>query len=118
MLGLFIKRGKRMQSKKYSPPKWCKDAVPSKQGWRHPKTGELLVRVLLPEEVFSPVAKEPPKVDSNKVVDDKETSDNQETPNNTSNQKTESTESPTVPTEELSIVQRARKTRKHKTISV
>lgn len=109
-----------MQSKKYSPPKWCKDAVPSKQGWRHPKTGELLVRVLLPEEVFSPVAKEPPKVDSNKVVDDKETSDNQKTPDpeSTSNQKTESTESPTVPTEELSIVQRARKTRKHKTISV
>lgn len=116
-----------MQSKKYSPPKWCKDAVPSKQGWRHPKTGELLVRVLLPEEVFSPVPKEPtpepPKVDSNKEVDDKETSDNQdsdnqETPNNTPNQKTESTESPTVPTEELSIVQRARKTRKHKTISV
>ena len=70
-----------MQSKKYSPPKWCKDAVPSKQGWRHPKTGELLVRVLLPEEVFSPVAKEPPKDDSNKEVDDKETSDNQETPN-------------------------------------
>lgn len=101
-----------MQSKKYSPPKWCKDAVPSKQGWRHPKTGELLVRVLLPEEVFSPVAKEPPKDDSSKEI-----SDNQKT-ESTSNQKTESTESPTVPTEELSIVQRARKTRKHKTISV
>ena len=107
-----------MQSKKYSPPKWCKDAVPSKQGWRHPKTGELLVRVLLPEEVFSPVAKEPPKDDSSKVDDGKEISDNQETSNSTPNQKTESTESPTVPTEELSIVQRARKTRKHKTISV
>lgn len=101
-----------MQSKKYSPPKWCKDAVPSKQGWRHPKTGELLVRVLLPEEVFSPVAKESPKDDSSKVDDGKEISDNQETPD------PKSTESPTVPAEELSIVQRARKTRKHKTISV
>ena len=28
-----------------NPPKWCKDAVPSDKGWRHPKTGELLVSV-------------------------------------------------------------------------
>jgi len=25
-----------------SPPNWCKNAVPSLRGWRHPKTGELL----------------------------------------------------------------------------
>jgi len=28
-----------------SPPSWCPDAVPSDRGWRHPKTGELLVSV-------------------------------------------------------------------------
>ena len=27
------------------PPSWCPDAVPSDKGWRHPKTGELLVAV-------------------------------------------------------------------------
>ena len=27
------------------PPSWCPDAVPSDRGWRHPKTGELLVSV-------------------------------------------------------------------------
>jgi hypothetical protein len=26
------------------PPRWCKDAIPSKEGWRHPKTNELLLR--------------------------------------------------------------------------
>lgn len=25
------------------PPKWAKDAVISLEGWRHPKTGELLI---------------------------------------------------------------------------
>tara|TARA_Y100001963_G_C6782027_1_gene450503 strand:- start:2437 stop:2757 length:321 start_codon:yes stop_codon:yes gene_type:complete len=25
------------------PPNWCKDALPSPGGWRHAKTGELLV---------------------------------------------------------------------------
>lgn len=28
-----------------TPPSWCPDAVPSDRGWRHPKTGELLVSV-------------------------------------------------------------------------
>lgn len=27
----------------HTPPSWQKDAVVSPQGWRHPKTGELLV---------------------------------------------------------------------------
>ena len=27
------------------PPAWCPDAVPSDKGWRHHKTGELLVSV-------------------------------------------------------------------------
>lgn len=27
------------------PPSWCPDAIPSDRGWRHPKTGELLVSV-------------------------------------------------------------------------
>ena len=27
------------------PPAWCPDAVPSDRGWRHHKTGELLVSV-------------------------------------------------------------------------
>ena len=27
------------------PPKWCADAVPSPEGWKHPKTGELLISI-------------------------------------------------------------------------
>lgn len=26
-------------------PAWCKDAIPTAQGWKHPITGELLVAV-------------------------------------------------------------------------
>lgn len=25
------------------PPSWCKDAIPTRKGWIHPKTGEILV---------------------------------------------------------------------------
>tara|TARA_R100000734_G_C3235652_1_gene42066 strand:- start:119 stop:397 length:279 start_codon:yes stop_codon:yes gene_type:complete len=25
------------------PPAWCSDAVPTLNGWKHPKTGEILV---------------------------------------------------------------------------
>jgi hypothetical protein len=32
-----------MSVKKQMPPKWAKDAVASPQGWRHPRTRELLV---------------------------------------------------------------------------
>lgn len=27
------------------PPHWCRNAIPSKRGWCHPKTGELLISV-------------------------------------------------------------------------
>lgn len=40
-----------------TPPNHCKDAVPSPRGWRHPKTGELLVAVFLDMAKF-----EKPKV--------------------------------------------------------
>jgi|APSaa5957512535_1039671.scaffolds.fasta_scaffold463789_2 hypothetical protein len=30
-------------SVKIEPPKWCSDAVPSNEGWRHPRTNELLI---------------------------------------------------------------------------
>lgn len=33
-----------------SPPNHQKDALPSRQGWRHPRTGELLVSRPLSEE--------------------------------------------------------------------
>jgi hypothetical protein len=35
------------KSIKLAPPTWAKNAVPSEQGWRHPKTNELLVAVKL-----------------------------------------------------------------------
>ena len=31
------------------PPSWKKDAVPTPKGWRHPKTGELLLPKKLSE---------------------------------------------------------------------
>ncbi len=34
------------------PPKWQPDAIPSKQGWRHPKTNELLVSVKLAAHLY------------------------------------------------------------------
>lgn len=45
------------------PPKWCADAVPSTEGWRHPKTGELLISMpggipMQVQESEKPVIKE------------------------------------------------------------
>jgi hypothetical protein len=90
-----------MQSKKYSPPRWCPDAVPSKQGWRHPKTGELLVRVSLPEDVF--VAPSVPDLET----ENEESASTDNTP-----------ETQTDDSDDLSIVQRVRRTRRTKKISV
>lgn len=28
-----------------NPPRWCPDAIATNRGWKHPKTGELLVSV-------------------------------------------------------------------------
>ncbi len=46
------------------PPKWCADAIASPEGWRHPRTGELLIsmrgiRVPVKEEVKPEVQEQP-----------------------------------------------------------
>jgi|SaaInlV_135m_DNA_1039713.scaffolds.fasta_scaffold99850_2 hypothetical protein len=52
-----------MSVEKQMPPRWAKDAVASPQGWRHPRTKELLVarRGLVVDEVVE-VVEEKPKV--------------------------------------------------------
>lgn len=30
-----------------TPPSWCKDAIPTPLGWRHPRTNELLISIRL-----------------------------------------------------------------------
>ena len=35
-----------------SPPNFQKDAIPTPQGWRHPRTGELLVSRKISEEAI------------------------------------------------------------------
>jgi NTP pyrophosphatase (non-canonical NTP hydrolase) len=46
-----------MSVEKQMPPRWAKDAVASPQGWRHPRTKELLVarRGLVVDEVVEVV---------------------------------------------------------------
>ena len=39
-----------MASRPLTPPSFKKDAVPTKNGWRHPKTGELLVSKSISQE--------------------------------------------------------------------
>lgn len=41
------------KSIKQQAPSWAKNATPSEQGWRHPKTGELLVAVKLDMTTFT-----------------------------------------------------------------
>ena len=36
-----------------SPPNFQKDAIPTPQGWRHPRTGELLVSRKITEEAIN-----------------------------------------------------------------
>jgi hypothetical protein len=36
-----------------SPPNFQKDAIPTPQGWRHPRTGELLVSRKISEEAIA-----------------------------------------------------------------
>jgi hypothetical protein len=42
------------------PPKWCKNAIPTKYGWADPKTGELLVCVRHLENPIEGYAKNRP----------------------------------------------------------
>ena len=35
-----------------TPPAWCKDAIPTPLGWRHPRTNELLVSIRLDMNLF------------------------------------------------------------------
>jgi len=53
-----------MSVEKQMPPKWAKDAVASPQGWRHPRTKELLVarRGLVVDEVVEVVEEKPKPV--------------------------------------------------------
>lgn len=39
------RKASKKQSVRNAPPIWCKDAVPSKAGWRDPKTNELLISI-------------------------------------------------------------------------
>jgi hypothetical protein len=53
-------------SVKIEPPKWCSDAVPSNEGWRHPRTNELLISRkglldLVKAETVEEVKKKPKK---------------------------------------------------------
>lgn len=48
-----------------TPPNWQKDAVPSARGWRHPRTGELLVSVKLDMTQFE---EKEPKVEKKEEV--------------------------------------------------
>lgn len=59
-----------MSVKKQMPPRWAKDAVASPQGWRHPRTNELLVarRGLVVDEVVEVVEKKPEPVKKSKPV--------------------------------------------------
>lgn len=58
-------------------PSWCPDAVPTRQGWRHPKTGELLVSIpgglpvvesVISEKVENSVISE--KIDDKVILDE------------------------------------------------
>ena len=50
------------------PPKWCKDAVPTLKGWKHPRRNEILKPIKLTQEqidewhgiISKPVVTEPP----------------------------------------------------------
>jgi hypothetical protein len=59
-----------MSVEKQMPPRWAKDAVASPQGWRHPRTKELLVarRGLVVDEVVEVVEKKPELVKKSKPV--------------------------------------------------
>jgi len=66
-----------MSVEKQMPPRWAKDAVASPQGWRHPRTKELLVarRGLVVDEVVEkkpePVKKPKPSKKKKIVSEDK-----------------------------------------------
>ena len=51
----------------HTPPSWQKDAVVSPQGWRHPKTGELLVSYKGLDKVVK--AEAPAKKSTKKVAE-------------------------------------------------
>lgn len=42
---------KTFTNSNYNPPRWQKDAYATPQGWRSPKTNELLIAIKLPKEV-------------------------------------------------------------------
>lgn len=64
-----------MSVKKQMPPRWAKDAVASPQGWRHPRTNELLVarRGLVVDEVVEVVEEKPKPVKKSKPAKKKKT---------------------------------------------
>ena len=47
-------------SLKTNPPAYAKNAKPSPEGWRHPKTNELLVAIKLDMYLFNKPAKKAP----------------------------------------------------------
>lgn len=51
-----------------TPPNWQKDAVATAQGWKHPKTGELLVSYKGLDKILGEMAKPAPAKKATKKV--------------------------------------------------
>lgn len=53
-----------------TPPAWCKDAIPTPLGWRHPRTNELLISIRLDMSLFESKEEETnPEVEAPKQVE-------------------------------------------------